>query len=136
MIRVVRIAPEDATHHVRLTRVMPDGSVRHLSPAGLKIIEGLGIVAQRVDHDITVTSALDGDHSGPEDPHLHGDALDVRTHDLPDPKRAVLVTQLYLGEKYFYAFLEDEGKPNEHMHCQKRKGVTYPPMAQTAEDIT
>jgi len=135
MMSVVRIAPEDASHHVRLTLTMPDGAVRQLSPAGLKILSVLGAVASRIGHDITVTSAMDGQHSGPDDPHEHGDALDVRTHDLPDAKAAVTLMQLYLGEKYFYVFLEDAGTPNEHAHAQKRKSVAYPPVSLT-EDIT
>ncbi len=34
--------------------------------------------------DLTITSGTDGAHSGPGDPHYHGEAYDVRSHDLDD----------------------------------------------------
>lgn len=126
MIPVVRVAQEDATHHVRLTLTLPDGTVRQLSPAGFHMIGALEMVAARLGQDLVITSAMDGEHSGPEDPHPNGRAFDVRTHDHADPKRVVELTRIYLGEAKFYAFLEDEGKPNEHMHVQLRHGIMYP----------
>ena len=114
---------------------MPDGEVRSLAPGGIAILSALDLTAKEIGHDLTVTSALDGTHSGPEDPHPHGNALDVRTHDLPSPQHALETLKVQLGP-LFYAFLEDPDdvthadpdKSNEHIHCQVRKGSVYPPL--------
>ncbi len=97
-----------------------------ISPAGFHILAALEYVANRIEHDVTITSACDGEHSGPEDPHKTGDAYDVRSHDLPDKQAALAILKLYLGEAKFYAFLEDESESNEHIHVQKRHGIAYP----------
>lgn len=117
MIAVLRVAPDDATHKVRFTKI---------SPAGFHILSALEMTALRLGQDLVITSACDGTHTGPEDPHPLGRAYDVRTHDHPEPKRVVEVTQLYLGTEKFYAFLENAGTPNEHMHVQLRHGIMYP----------
>lgn len=96
------------------------------SPGGFHIIAILDMVARSVGHDITITSGSDGEHSGPGDPHHDGNAYDIRSHDLPDDGQQVLqqLTQ-GLGNR-FYAFLEDAGTDNEHIHCQVAKGTVWP----------
>lgn len=121
MIPCVRLKPG-----VLLTRVMPDGEVRSLAPGGIAILSAFDLTAKQIGHDMTVTSALDGEHSGPEDPHPHGNALDGRTHDLPNPQHALETLKVQLGP-LFYAFLEDEGTPNAHIHAQVARGTVYPP---------
>src|SRR5258707_3843230 len=86
----------------------------------------LDFIATELSHDLTITSACDGEHSGPDDPHHRGEAYDVRTHDLPDKNGALALIQQSLGTA-FYAFLEDPDSENEHIHCQVAKGTVYPP---------
>lgn len=105
-----------------------------IAPAGFHILSGLDMVARQSGHDLTITSATDGTHSGPDDPHRHGAAYDIRTHDLPDKQIVLNRLKLFLGEEKFYAFIEDPDDPlhpdpdrsNEHIHCQKRHGIIYP----------
>lgn len=80
---------------------------------------------------LVITSGSDGAHSGPDDPHHLGHALDLRTHNFPTrADRFALASQLEarLG-KFFFAFVEDPDSPNEHVHVQVRKGCVYPPPA-------
>ena len=114
---------------VLFTRVMPDGEVRSLAPGGIAILSALDLTAKEIGHDLTVTSALDGTHSGPEDPHPYGNALDVRTHDLSSPQHALETLKVQLGP-LFYAFLEDpdDRDGNIHIHAQILKGSVYPPL--------
>ena len=60
-----------------------------IAPGGFRILAGLDNVCRTVPFDLVITSACDGEHSGPADPHHRGEAFDVRSHDLPD-KQAVL----------------------------------------------
>lgn len=99
------------------------------SPGGARIIAALWQVAQAMSRDITISSGSDGTHSGPDDPHHHGDAYDIRTHDQPDPQALLIALENTLSDTdpgRFYAFLEDPGTENEHIHCQVRKGTVYP----------
>src|SRR5437762_873988 len=66
----------------------------------------------------TVTSANDGVHK-PNSFHYVDRALDFRTHDLTaDQKHGWLAAvKIRLGSEYD-VLLEDEGKPNEHMHIE------------------
>jgi hypothetical protein len=100
-----------------------------IAPGGFRILSTIDICAASLPQDLTITSACDGEHSGPNDPHHRGEAYDVRSHDLaPNMKELVLKTiQNNLGEDHFYAFLEDEGTDNEHFHIQVKKGTEYPP---------
>ena len=112
------------------------------TPAGMKILSALVQVANHLQHDLTITSWNDGAHSGPTDPHHLGSAGDVRTSDVPDKDALLWNLALYLCEmeaedtpllkdggyvtKYFFLWIEDAGQPNEHLHVQLRKGMTYP----------
>jgi len=97
-----------------------------ISPGGFEIFSALSVAAAELGHDLTITSACDGLHSGPDDPHHFGRAYDVRTHDLTDPKLALSYIMNYLDETKFYGFIEDGGTDNEHVHVQVRHGVEYP----------
>ena len=100
-----------------------------LAPAGARILEVVKRLAAGYAFDVTITSARDGTHSGPNDPHHWGEAFDFRIHDLTDDQKALLLADLretlYKTPRKFYAFLEAPNTPNEHIHCQRRKGVTY-----------
>lgn len=98
-----------------------------IAPGGHHILAVLDNLAHALPFDITITSACDGEHSGPNDPHHEGNAYDVRSHDLPDKEAFLMRLKGALGEANFYAFLEDEDTGNEHIHVQVKKGTTYPP---------
>lgn len=96
------------------------------SPAGARILAALDYTAQFRNRDVTVTSGSDGDHSGPDDPHHHGNAYDVRTHDDPDKYHlwqtiANRLSEISPGK--FFSFIEDPNTDNEHIHCQLRHGM-------------
>ena len=99
-----------------------------IAPGGFAILAALRMAAQTVGHDLTITSGTDGEHSGPDDPHHRGEAYDIRTHDLPDATQALEAIQAAMPdyENRFYAFLEDPSTDNEHIHCQIKRGTTYP----------
>lgn len=96
-----------------------------IAPAGFRILSAIEAVARAHALTVTITSACDGLHSGPSDPHHLGNAYDIRTHDLPDPVIFLQELQGELGTEEFYSFIEAEGTPNEHIHCQLAKGHTY-----------
>jgi hypothetical protein len=98
-----------------------------IAPGGHRILAAIDYVAEGENNDLTITSACDGEHSGPGDPHHRGEAYDVRTHDLDNKDEVLRQIQFYLGSEFFFAFLEDPGTANEHIHVQVRKGVIYPP---------
>lgn len=110
-------------------RVKPGCQFTVIAPGGFAILGALSAAADYLGHDIVITSACDGNHSGPSDPHHLGRAYDIRTHDLPgDAKRLLLsYLQTHLGSEYFYVFLEDADSPNEHIHAQVAHGTQYPP---------
>ena len=97
-----------------------------IAPAGFHILAAIDNAAAFIAHDLTITSACDGEHSGPDDPHHRGEAYDVRTHDLPDKQLALQAIINRLGELKFFAFIEDPETDNEHIHVQIRKGIMYP----------
>ena len=100
-----------------------------LPPAGARILEVLKRLVASYSFDVTITSAADGAHSGPADPHHTGEAFDLRTHDLSVAQKSLLLHDLQVGlyrePRQFYAFLEAPDTPNEHIHCQKRNGTVY-----------
>lgn len=109
-----------------------DGVQIKLSPGGVRMLAAFDHAANEITHDLTITSGTDGAHSGPDDPHHRGDAYDVRIHDLPDPQLALKVIQDFLGDVHFFAWIEDAGQDNEHIHAQVRKGTVYPPAISSA----
>lgn len=96
-----------------------------IAPAGFRILGALEAVARAHALTVTITSACDGTHSGPEDPHHLGNAYDIRTHDLPDPAIFLQELQGELGTEEFYSFIEDPNTSNMHIHVQLTKGHTY-----------
>ena len=100
-----------------------------LAPAGARILEVLKQLAPEYPFDITITSARDGTHSGPGDPHHSGEAFDLRTNTLTNEQKGTLLADLrrllYKTPRRFYAFLEAPGAPHEHVHCQRKRGEIY-----------
>lgn len=75
---------------------------------------------------LVITAGKDGVHA-PNSAHYRFQAVDIRTHDMPENYHVSwLVGALTqrLGEK-FTVLLEDEGTPNEHIHVQLRRGVSF-----------
>lgn len=124
-----------------------------IAPAGFRILSALEAVARSLGYDLTITSACDGLHSGPEDFHHKGQAYDIRTKTLgPNMKEEVLrlllldlcehaevLQPMNLGgntgfvTSQFFAQLENRGQDGEHIHCQLRQGHTYPPVLRTID---
>jgi hypothetical protein len=97
-----------------------------IAPGGFRILSGLDEVSRRLGYDIWITSGTDGEHSGPDDPHHQGRAYDIRCHDVPDKEQlavTIINTLAEVNPNKFYTFIEDEGGPNEHIHCQVRHGM-------------
>ena len=100
-----------------------------IAPAGFRILSAIDQCAAALNINLVITSACDGEHSGPADPHHTGEAYDVRTHDFPNDalKKQVLDSIMWkLGWDQFYGFLEAPGTSNEHIHVQRKKGTVYP----------
>lgn len=99
-----------------------------IAPGGFRILSALDQVVAKSPFDRVVTSACDGAHSGPTDPHHSGNAYDVRSHDLtPEQKDTFLASvMLLLGWDRFYGFMESPNTDDEHFHFQVKKGTTYP----------
>jgi hypothetical protein len=112
--------------------VKPGVLFTKIAPGGFRILAAIDAIADGDQCDLIITSACDGEHSGPDDPHHRGEAYDVRSHDFdPTLKGKVLKDiQFFLGPEHFYAFLEDPGTDNEHFHIQVKKGTVYPAVAE------
>ena len=100
-----------------------------IAPGGFRILSAIDSAASNLGLNLVITSACDGEHSGPDDPHHRGEAYDVRSHEFsPEQKDKVLATIMQtLGWSCFYGFLESPGTDNEHFHFQVKKGTVYPP---------
>jgi hypothetical protein len=112
----------------RVVKVKDGVQFTKIAPGGFRILEAVSIVARKLGVDLTITSACDGTHSGPDDPHHRGEAYDIRTHDLAADIKPVILNalQALLPLACFFAFLEAPGTDNEHFHIQVRKGTLYP----------
>lgn len=97
-----------------------------LAPAGARILEILKTIVAGYSHNIVITSARDGIHSGPNDPHLKGEAFDLRTNTLQSAQKLRLIgdLQIRLGARFF-VFLEAPNTLNEHIHCQRKRHTIY-----------
>lgn len=117
---------------MNVVRVKPGVLFTVIAPGGFAILAALDYAAFVLDEDITITSACDGEHSGPDDPHHKGEAYDIRTHDLMSEEQKEDLLEAVQNELNghgvgkFYSFIEDPGTPNEHIHVQVAKGTTYP----------
>jgi hypothetical protein len=101
-----------------------------IAPGGFRILSAIEQVCRKLNYgDFTITSACDGVHSGPTDPHPEGKAYDVRSHNFLESQKPIILNalQALLPSDEFYCFLEKPGTPDEHWHCQVKKGTEYPP---------
>lgn len=107
--------------------IKPGAQFTVIRPAGYCILAALKHTAQQMGRDLTITSACEGEHSGPMDPHKLGEAYDVRSHDFEPAERPQVLASvmLELGWTRFYGFLEAEGTSNEHWHFQRAKNTTF-----------
>lgn len=108
-----------------------------IASAGHRLLAALDSVG-RIYSPLTITSACDGEHSGPDDPHHLGEAYDVRSHDYDAAtKHAILIDVMITLEdgepvakdggwvtEHFFGWLEQAGTPDEHFHFQLRRGMT------------
>lgn len=100
-----------------------------IAPAGFRILSAIDQCSKALSLDLTITSACDGEHSGPDDPHHKGEAYDIRSHDFPNESLKQMVLDdimRRLGFESFYGFLEASGTDNEHIHIQRKKDTIYP----------
>lgn len=98
-----------------------------IEPGGFRILSAIDQAAAKLNFDLIITSACDGVHSGPTDPHHRGMAYDVRSHEFTeDQKNSVLAEILKTLGPAFFGFLESPDTDNEHFHFQVKKGTTYP----------
>jgi len=99
-----------------------------IAPAGFRILSAIDQVSKRLALDLVITSACDGEHSGPDDPHHRGEAYDVRSHDLTLQEQDDVLDGIMsiLGWTNFFGFLEAAGTDNAHFHFQVKKGTVYP----------
>lgn len=120
---------------------LPSCQFTVISPAGFKILSALDWAAQTLQQNIVITSACDGAHSGPDDPHHKGEAYDIRSHDLQDDSSKQQRLQVIMEEltetsptegdgglltEQFFGWIENKGTPDEHIHVQLRHSVQYP----------
>jgi len=113
---------------IYVVRCKPGVLFTVIAPGGFELLSAIALTAKQIGHDLTITSACDGSHSGPDDPHHRGEAYDIRTHDLLPPltpQHALETLIVQLGPR-FYAFLEDPDSDNEHIHCQVARNTVYP----------
>lgn len=131
---------------IGVVRVKPGVTFTTIAPAGFRLLAAFELAAAVLGVELVITSACDGQHSGPNDPHHRGVAYDVRTRNLrPEQVSAVLdfvMDQLRepggpaaaavdgagtaFQTERFFGFVEGVGTANEHLHFQLRKGRQYP----------
>jgi hypothetical protein len=117
-----------------------------IAPAGFRLLGAIERAARALRVELTITSACDGAHSGPDDPHHRGEAYDVRSKTLTLGQKEVVLFEILRGcsdegmglpervpgiahsqsTARFFGFLEAAGTDNEHIHVQLRKGRNYP----------
>lgn len=97
-----------------------------IAPGGFRILAAIDHISYVLNQDLTITSACDGEHSGPNDPHHRGEAYDVRSHDLSNKDQVLALLNAALPIDRFYCFIEAPGTDNEHFHLQVKKGTVYP----------
>ncbi len=128
-----------------------DGVTLHgLKPAGARILSVIDQAAVLLDRDLTVTCGTEGHPV--LDPHTRGEALDVRTKDLPQATILTLVNWMIkrLGPD-FSVLYEVPQKPigvlatvafvnptatGQHCHIQLRKGLGVWPPVETTTTLT
>lgn len=129
-----------------IVRVKPGVLFTVIAPAGFRLLAAIERTARALAIELTITSACDGEHSGPTDPHHRGEAYDVRTRNLTEPQKDGVLREILnachdagdgsprpvdgtprsLATGRFFGFVEAPGDVNEHIHVQVRKGRVYP----------
>ena len=77
---------------------------------------------------VWITSGSDGQHK-PGSQHYHLRAIDVRTKNFPTHEAATKFYETWqatLPSSQFTLIWEDRKGPNQHWHCQVKRGTTYP----------
>ena len=117
-----------------------------IAPAGFRLLAAIERTARTLGIVVVITSACDGAHSGPADPHHRGCAYDLRTHGLTPPQTAALLEGILgdcrdadegaalpvagiphsLATARFFGFLERPNTDDAHLHIQLRQGRGYP----------
>lgn len=113
---------------MNIVTIKPGVEFATIAPGGFAILSAIQLACEFCALNIEISSGTDGDHSGPTDPHKTGNAYDIHTHGLTEQEKAAVqhAVMTTLGWERFYAFLEDPNTPNEHIHCQVKRGTTYP----------
>lgn len=98
-----------------------------IAPAGWMILQALKRASEYLLRDLTITSACDGNHSGPNDPHKKGEAYDIRSNDIEVGSKEYVLDIIMRGldGKQFYGYLESPGTLNEHYHVQRARNTTF-----------
>ena len=111
-----------------VVRVKDGVEFSKIAPGGFRLLAAIDGAAFQLNMDFTVTSACDGEHSGPNDPHHRGEAYDVRSHDFSSSDKNLILATIMgkLEPTRFFGFLEAAGTDNEHFHFQVKKGTEYP----------
>lgn len=113
-----------------MARLVVKDTVRFkaFTAAGLRILNGLYRVAQRCTdvNEVVITSANDSTHA-PTSRHYANEAVDARTRNFPDEAAKLRFADALRRElgPAFTVLYEDPTGPNQHLHCQPRKGTTY-----------
>lgn len=117
-----------------------------IAPAGFRLLAAIERAARQLQLTLMITSACDGEHAGPHDPHHRGEAYDIRTRDLTEGQKDLVLSAIItacnetgapppflipgvkrsLGTATFFGFLEAPRTVNEHIHVQLRQGRVYP----------
>ncbi len=114
-----------------------------IAPAGFRLLGAIERAARSSGRDLMVTCGTEAHPA--TDPHSLGEAFDLRTHGLTDLEKETLLRRILLdvsegplvdplmdasggiASRYFWGWIEHPGEPAEHLHVQRRKGLTYPP---------
>lgn len=95
------------------------------STAMQRLLFTLADIAIQDDKEYVVTSGNDSSHAV-DSRHYTNEAIDVRSHAFTSSYKRDLRSRFEaaLGPQ-FRVLLEDEGKPNEHIHAQVKKDCIY-----------
>lgn len=111
-----------------------------LKASGFRIIDALKAASDLLGRTLIITCACEG--HGPDDPHTLGEALDIRSHDIPQADKQTVLQSIMIALRrgdidspvetsqglatlHFFGWLEHAGQDDEHYHVQRRKGTTY-----------
>ena len=97
-----------------------DGITLGLRPEIERVLVPIDIIMHEHGCDLTITCGRDG--HGNDDPHSHGFAVDLRTHDLALGDRSNVRDEIaeMAGPEYT-VILENPGGASEHLHFQIKR---------------